>query len=44
MSDKIQLHHLQRKAVLHIRQSSIFQVTHNVESQNEPPHDLRAPS
>lgn len=33
MSDKIQLHHLQRKAVLYIRQSSTFQVTHNVESQ-----------
>src|SRR5271163_2270983 len=33
MSDKIQLHHLQRKAVLYIRQSSTFQVAHNVESQ-----------
>jgi len=33
MSDKIQMHHLQRKAVLYIRQSSSFQVTHNVESQ-----------
>jgi DNA invertase Pin-like site-specific DNA recombinase len=33
MSDKIQMHHLQRKAVLYIRQSSTFQVAHNVESQ-----------
>jgi DNA invertase Pin-like site-specific DNA recombinase len=33
MSDKIQKHHLQRKAVLYVRQSSAFQVTHNVESQ-----------
>lgn len=33
MSDKIQTHHLQRKAVLYIRQSSTFQVAHNVESQ-----------
>jgi len=33
MSDKIQMHHLQRRAVLYIRQSSAFQVAHNVESQ-----------
>jgi DNA invertase Pin-like site-specific DNA recombinase len=33
MSDKIQRHHLERKAVLYVRQSSAFQVTHNVESQ-----------
>jgi DNA invertase Pin-like site-specific DNA recombinase len=33
MSEKIQTHHLQRKAVLYIRQSSNFQVAHNPESQ-----------
>ncbi len=33
MSDKIQAHHLQRKAILYIRQSSPYQVAHNVESQ-----------
>lgn len=33
MSDKIQRHHLERRAVLYIRQSSTFQVTHNLESQ-----------
>jgi DNA invertase Pin-like site-specific DNA recombinase len=32
MSDKIQAHHLQRKAILYIRQSSAYQVSHNVES------------
>jgi DNA invertase Pin-like site-specific DNA recombinase len=33
MSDKIRAQHLQRKAILYIRQSSAFQVTHNLESQ-----------
>src|SRR5436305_10026096 len=33
MSDKIQPHHLRRKAVLYVRQSSGYQVTHNTESQ-----------
>ena len=33
MSDKIKLHHLQRKAILYIRQSSPYQVQHNQESR-----------
>ncbi len=33
MSDKIHPHHLQRKAVLYVRQSSPFQAAHNPESQ-----------
>ena len=33
MSDKIKPHHLERKAILHIRQSSAYQVSHNLESQ-----------
>ena len=33
MSDKIQPQHLRRKAVLYVRQSSAYQVTHNLESQ-----------
>src|SRR6201984_3015494 len=33
MSDKIKPHHLERKAILYIRQSSAYQVTHNLESQ-----------
>jgi DNA invertase Pin-like site-specific DNA recombinase len=33
MSDKIQPQHLGRKAVLYVRQSSGYQVTHNLESQ-----------
>ena len=33
MSEKIQPQHLTRKAVLYVRQSSAFQVVHNVESQ-----------
>lgn len=32
MSDKIQRHHLDRKAVLYVRQSSVHQVLHNPES------------
>ena len=32
MSDKLQRHHLQRKAILYIRQSSVHQVLHNRES------------
>ena len=33
MSEKIRAQHLQRKAMLYIRQSSAYQVTHNLESQ-----------
>ena len=33
MSDKIKPHHLERKAILYIRQSSAYQVSHNLESQ-----------
>jgi hypothetical protein len=33
MSDKIQPQHLGRKAVLYVRQSTGYQVTHNLESQ-----------
>src|SRR5687767_2151526 len=33
MSDKIQAHHLARRAVLYVRQSSGYQVTHNEESR-----------
>ena len=33
MSDKIQGPHLNRKAILYIRQSSAYQVSHNLESQ-----------
>ncbi|HEV3119979.1 MAG TPA: recombinase family protein, partial [Gemmataceae bacterium] len=33
MSDKIHSHHLQRRAILYVRQSSTFQVAHNLESQ-----------
>jgi DNA invertase Pin-like site-specific DNA recombinase len=34
MSEKIQPHHLQRKAVLYVRQSSAHQVIHNSESRS----------
>jgi DNA invertase Pin-like site-specific DNA recombinase len=33
MSDKIKPHHLDRKAILYIRQSSTYQVSNNLESQ-----------
>src|SRR5882762_8650786 len=33
MSDKIKPQHLARKAILYIRQSSAYQVAHNLESQ-----------
>jgi DNA invertase Pin-like site-specific DNA recombinase len=33
MSDKIKSHHLDRKAILYVRQSSTYQVTNNIESQ-----------
>jgi DNA invertase Pin-like site-specific DNA recombinase len=33
MSDKIKPHHLQRKAIVYIRQSSTYQVVHNQESR-----------
>jgi hypothetical protein len=33
MSDKIKPQHVRRKAMLYVRQSSAYQVTHNLESQ-----------
>ena len=33
MSEKIQPHHLERKAILYVRQSSAYQVHNNLESQ-----------
>jgi DNA invertase Pin-like site-specific DNA recombinase len=33
VSDKIKLHHIDRKAILYVRQSSAFQVQNNLESQ-----------
>ena len=33
MSEKIRPQHLQRKAILYVRQSSTYQVSHNLESQ-----------
>jgi DNA invertase Pin-like site-specific DNA recombinase len=33
MSDKIKAQHLSRKAILYVRQSSAYQVSHNLESQ-----------
>ena len=33
MSEKIKAHHLERKAILYVRQSSSYQVTHNEESR-----------
>ena len=33
MSEKIKPHHVTRRAMLYIRQSSLHQVAHNVESQ-----------
>jgi DNA invertase Pin-like site-specific DNA recombinase len=33
MSDKIRPQHVARKAILYVRQSSAYQVTHNLESQ-----------
>src|SRR5580700_8602940 len=33
MSDKIRTQHLERKAILYVRQSSAYQVNHNLESQ-----------
>src|SRR3982751_5079320 len=33
MSEKIKPHHLERKAMLYVRQSSAYQVAHNLESQ-----------
>ncbi|MBV9038329.1 MAG: recombinase family protein [Acidobacteriaceae bacterium] len=34
MSEKIKPHHLERKAILYVRQSSAYQVNNNLESQN----------
>ena len=33
MSDKIRPHHLDRRAILYVRQSSSYQVLHNRESR-----------
>jgi hypothetical protein len=33
ISDKVRPHHLERKAVLYVRQSSAYQVLHNCESR-----------
>ena len=33
MSEKIRPHHLERKAILYVRQSSVYQVNNNLESQ-----------
>src|SRR3954452_9189276 len=33
VSDKIKPHHLERKAILYVRQSSAYQVQNNLESQ-----------
>ena len=33
MNDKIKAHHLERKAILYVRQSSTYQVSNNLESQ-----------
>ena len=33
MSEKVKPHHLERKAILYVRQSSAYQVAHNLESQ-----------
>src|SRR5947209_7654738 len=33
MTDKIKAHHLERKAILYVRQSSTYQVNNNLESQ-----------
>jgi hypothetical protein len=33
MSDKIRPQHVARKAILYVRQSSAYQVNHNLESQ-----------
>ena len=33
MSEKIRPHHLERKAILYVRQSSAYQVNNNLESQ-----------
>ena len=32
MSEKIKSHHLERKAILYVRQSSAYQVSNNLES------------
>ena len=33
MSDKIKPHHIERKVILYVRQSSAYQVQNNMESQ-----------
>jgi hypothetical protein len=36
MSDKIRPQHVARKVILYVRQSSAYQVNHNLESQRLP--------
>ena len=36
ISDKVRPHHLQRKAIFYVRQSSAYQVLHNRESSALP--------
>ena len=38
MSDKIKPQHVGRKAMLYVRQSSAYQVNHNLESQRSCPY------
>ncbi len=42
MSDKVKAQHVARKAMLYIRQSSAYQVTHNLESQRLQDRDARS--
>ena len=41
MSDKIRPQHVARKAILYVRQSSAYQVNHNLESQRLQVRDAR---
>ena len=41
MSDKVKAQHVARKAMLYVRQSSAYQVTHNLESQKLQDRDAR---
>jgi hypothetical protein len=42
MSEKIRPHHLERKAILYVRQSSAHQVLHNSESSAVHPNQITA--
>ena len=41
ITDKVRPHHLERKALLYVRQSSAHQVLHNRESRSSGPSGLR---